>query len=188
MKAMISGFLFVFLIVSCTTTSNNKRDYTETISNYLQTDKKGNKHDLNFKVIEMNELKTISVSDSISFLTEEFKADQQVIINRIDLAKKMSEDLLEKEKNRKSPNSNQISKYENDILVMNQRIDSLNNLPADNLKGLDKRNPTDVLAIVVRCKYSINPPYASGGSTVEEVYDFVLSPDGKTCYTKTKVK
>lgn len=63
---------------------------------------------------------------------------------------------------------------------MSNTIDSLKNLTPDNLNGYDSKNPNDVLAVIVRCKYSIAP----GGTAVEETFDFYLSPDGSKCYGK----
>lgn len=88
----------------------------------------------------------------------------------------MSEDLLAQTKKQSD-----IDKYNADIAVMNTRIDSLKNLVPDNLQGYDSRNANDVLAVIVRCKYSLVPP---GGRTVEETFDFYLSPNGSKCYGK----
>jgi hypothetical protein len=165
-------------MVSCG--SNSNRKYEETIGNYLQTDKRGSKHDLKFKAIELNEQGTITVADSIAYLTDEFRKDKELIVKRVELAKKMTETLLAKEKRQ-----NEIDKYNTDIAVMDARIDSLRNLPPDNLNGYSRKNPNDVLALIIRCKYSLVPP---GGTAVEETFDFYLSPDGSKCYRKARAK
>ena len=157
-----------------------KSKIEKTIGDYLQTDKNGSKYDFKFKVIELNEHGTISVADSIDYLSEEFMKDKQLIINRIELAKKISEDLLAKTKRQSD-----IDKYNSDIATMNFRIDSLKNLTPNNLNGYDNKNPEDILALIIRCKYSVVP---SGGTTVEETFDFYLSPDGSICYGKTRAK
>lgn len=175
MKKLIYVLIAVFM-VSC----GSNTDYGKTIGDYLQTDKNGSKFDLKFKVIELNQQGKITVADSVAYLTDEFRKDKQLIIDRINLAKKMSEELLSREKKQ-----SEIDKYNADIATMNQRIDSLKNLTPDNLKGYDGKNPTDVLGIIVRCKYAIVPP---GGTTVEETFDFYLSPDGSKCYGKTRAK
>jgi len=113
-------------------------------------------------------------------LTDEFRKDKELIVKRVALAKKMTEELLSKTKRQ-----NDIDKYNSDIVVMDNRIDSLRNLPPDNLNGYDSKNPNDVLALIIRCKYSVVPP---GGTTVEETFDFYLSPDGSKCYGKTRAK
>ncbi len=171
--------LIALFMVSCG--SNGKQSkYGQTIGDYLQTDKRGGKYDLKFKVIELNEHGTITVSDSIAYLTDEFRKDKELIVKRVELAKRMTETLLVNEKKQ-----SEIDKYNADITVMDVRIDSLRNLPPDNLNGYDSKKPNDVLALIIRCKYSVVPP---GGTTVEETFDFHLSPDGSKCYGKTRAK
>lgn len=178
MKNIFYVLITVFM-VSCGSNSTSGK-YEKTIGDYLQTDKRGSKYDLKFKAIELKEQGTITVADSITYLTDEFRKDKQLFISRIELARQMTEDLSSKTKNKTS-----IDKYTSDISRMNQRIDSLKNLPPDNLNGYDSKNPADVLAVIVRCKYSVVPP---GGTTVEETFDFYLSPDGSKCYGKARAK
>lgn len=177
MKNVIYLLIAIFM-VSCGSNSS-KSNYEKTITDYLL---KGSdtKENLNFKIVELNEHGTVTVSDSISYLTDEFRKDQELIIKRIELAKKMSEDLLAKSKKQSD-----IDKYNADISTMNARIDSLKNLTPDNLNGYDSRNPSDILAVIVRCKYSIELP---GTKPIEETFDFYLSPDGTKCYAKTRAK
>jgi hypothetical protein len=166
--------LIAVLMVSCGGSNSSKSNYEKTITDYLL---KGSdtKENLNFKIVEMNEHGTVTVADSIAYLTDEFRKGKQPVISRIELAKKMSEDLLAQTKKQSD-----IDKYNADITVMNTRIDSLKNLVPDNLQGYDKRNTNDVLAIIVRCKYSVQ----LSGTPKEETFDFYLSPDGSKCYGK----
>ena len=165
-------------MVSCGSGTSGK--YEKTIGDYLQTDKRGSKYDLKFKVIELTEQGKITVADSIAYLTDEFRKDKEFFVNRVELAKKMTGVLLSREKRQ-----SEIDKYNADIAVMDNRIDSLRNLPPDNLNGYDKRNADDILAVIMRCKYSIVPP---GGITAEETFDFYLSPDGSKCYGKKRAE
>lgn len=170
MKNVVYLLIAVFL-VSCGGSGTNKT-YEKTIREYLI---QGKSDDLNFKVVELTEQGKVTVADSIAYLTDEFRKDKQLIISRIELAKKMSEDLLARTKKQSD-----IDKYNADIVVMNNRIDSLKNLAPDNLQGYDSRNANDVLATIVRCKYSVELL----GNPIEETFDFYLSPDGSKCYGK----
>lgn len=170
---------FVILLASCGSTS--KSDCEKTIADYVQTDKRGTKYDLQFKVVELSELRNITVADSIAYLTGEFRKDKQLIINRIELARKMTEKLQSMEKGK-----HEQEKYVADIAEMNASIDSLKNLAPDNLQGYDSRSETDILGKVVRCKYSVLVP--GTGVRAEDTFDFTLSPDGKRCYGKTRAK
>lgn len=176
MKNVAYLFIAVFMI-SCGSNSS-KNNYEETITNYLL---KGSdtKENLNFKIVELNEQGKVTVADSIAYLTDEFRKDKQLIINRIELAREMSEDLKAKTKLK-----SEFDKYNDDITIMNNRIDSLKNLTPDNLQGYDSRNADDALAIIIRCKYSVQIAETSA----EETFDFYLSPDGTKCYHKTRAK
>ena len=178
MKHLVLVFIAI-LMVPCGSNSTTGK-YEKTITDYLL---KGSdtKENLNFKILELNEHGTVTAADSINYLTDEFRKDKQLIIDRVALAKKMSEDLRSKTKNQSS-----IDKYTADIAVMDNRIDSLKNLSPDNLRGYDKMNKDDILAVIVRCHYSLQLPGAS--SPVEETFDFYMSPDGTKCYGKTRAK
>lgn len=177
MKNVFYLLIAVFM-VSCGSNSS-KSNYEETITGYLL---KGSdtKENLNFKIIELNEHGTVTVADSIAYLTDEFRKDTELVIKRVELAKKMSENLLAKAKKQSD-----IDKYNTDIAEISNTIDSLKNLAPDNLNGYDSRNANDVLAVIVRCKYSLVPP---GRTAVEETFDFYLSPDGRKCYGKKRAK
>lgn len=167
--------VIAMLMVACG--SNSSSNYEKTISESLL--KGSSASDVNLKFIEVKEVGKVTVADSIAYLTDEFRKDKQLIIDRIELAKKMSEDLLSKTKKQ-----NEIDKYNTDIAVMNARVDSLKNLTPDNLHGYDSRNVNDVLSVIVRCKYSVN----LGGKSVEETFDFYLSPDGNKYYGKKRAE
>lgn len=174
MKHLMYLFIAVFM-VSCGSGNSNK--YEKTIEHYVT---KGKSNELRFKVVEIAEQVTVTVADSIAYLTDEFKKDQQLIINRIELALKTTKELQAKQTTKHNH-----EKYITDIAVMNARIDSLKNLTPDNLNGYDSKNPSDILAVIVRCKYSIELP---GTKPVEETFDFYMSPDGTKCYGKKRAK
>jgi len=178
MKKLLYVFIAIAL-VSCGS-GGTKTDYKKTIADYVQTDKKGTKYDLKFKVLELEEQGVITIGDSIAYLTDEFRKDKEFIIKRVELAKEMTQELLSKSKR-----ENDIDKYNAHIVVMDNRIDSLKNLTPDNLNGYDKRNAGDVLAKIVRCKYSITMPH---GISAEETFDFYLSADGSKCYGKKRAR
>lgn len=167
--------VIAMLMVACG--SNSSSNYEKTIGEALL--KGSSASDVNFKIIELKEQGTVTVADSIAYLTDEFRKDKQLIIDRVELAKKMTEDLQAK-----STTKHNHEKYITDIAVMNNQIDSLKNLTPDNLQGYDSRNANDVLSVIVRCKYSVT----LGGKTAEETFDFYLSPDGNKYYGKKRAE
>lgn len=174
MKKLIYAAI-AMLMVACG--SNSSSNYEKTISESLL--KGGSASDVNLKIIELKEQGTVTVADSITFLTDEFRKDKQLIIDRIGLALEMTKKLKSEEKSEQKQ-----KKYITDIAVMSNRVDSLKNLTPDNLQGYDNRNTNDVLAVIVRCKYSVAP----GGTAVQETFDFYLSPDGTKFYGKKRAE
>jgi hypothetical protein len=168
--------LVTLLMVSCSSNSSSDK-YGQTVTDYLLKGKSAT--DFNFKIEELAEHGTIIVADSIAYFTEEYRKDNDLFVKRLELAKKMSEELLSKAKKQTD-----IDEYTANITQMNNRIDSLKNASPDNLNGYDKRSANEVLAVIVRCKYSVE----SKGRSVAETFDFYLSPDGSKCYGKTRAK
>lgn len=165
--------MIAVLFVACSG-SNMNRKYEKTIRDYVLKDQSG----IDFKILEMSEQGTVTVTDSIAYLTNDFRKDKEVVIKRIELAKKLTEDLQTATKLK-----SEYDKYAEDIERMNARIDSLRTLPPDNLQGYGSRNTNDVLAVIIRCKYLLN----ISGTTVEETFDFYLSPNGNQCYQKNGI-
>lgn len=163
-------FLFAVLFVACNGSDMNSK-YEKAIRDYVLN----GQSKVGFKVLEMSEQGTVTVADSIAYLTDEFRKDKELFVKRIELAKKLTEDLQTATKLK-----SEYDKYTEDIERMNIRIDSLRTLPPDNLQGYGSQNPADVLAVIIRCKYSLD----ISGTTVEETFDFYLSPDGNKCYRK----
>ena len=171
-------FLTAVIIVSCGSNTSDKA-YETTITDYLLKDSY-TKDNLNFKIIEIEEVGQITIADSIDYLTDEFRKDKQFTIDRVTLAKGTTEKLLSK-----TVTTHNHEKYIADIAIMNRRIDSLQNLKPDNLQDYESRNAGDVLAKIVRCKYTITIP---GAASVEETFDFFLSPDGNKCYGQKRAE
>ena len=167
-------FLIAVLFVACSGSNMNSK-YEKTIRDYVLKGQSG----IDFKVLEMSEQGTVTVADSVAYLTSEFRKDKEVVVKRIELAKAMSKELQAKTKLK-----SEYDRYTADIQRMDARIDSLKSLSPDNLQGYDSRNTNDVLAVIIRCKYLLN----ISGTTVEETFDFYLSPDGSRCFKKTKAK
>lgn len=72
MKQLFITFIFTFfLFVSCST--GNK--YEKLIADYVQTDKYGVWTDLSFKLVELEELSPLTVSDSIAILKKQFESE-----------------------------------------------------------------------------------------------------------------
>ncbi|GHT89006.1 hypothetical protein FACS189474_5200 [Bacteroidia bacterium] len=164
--------------------SGNK--YEKTIADYIQTDKHGTKFDMNFKVIEIAEIQRITVADSMATITEAFNAERNKKIESLEESVKRQETSLEKEKNSRFSSKTMIVLYTTGIERGKHAIDSLKTIHPTEIEQYENRKPDDLLAVIVRCKYSIVPPMMN--TTAEETFDFTLSPDGTKCYGKQRAK
>ena len=127
------------------------------------------------KIIELKQQGQVTVADSIAYLTKDYKQGNELIVKRIELAKEMTKELQSKTKLK-----HEYDQYQDDIRNMDNRVDSLRNLSPDNIQVYDKRNSDEILALIMRTKYSLKV----GVKPIEESFDFYLSPDGKKCFRK----
>lgn len=86
-------FLIAVLFVACSGSNMNSK-YEKTIRDYVLKGQSG----IDFKVLEMSEQGTVTVADSIAYLTNDFRKDKEVVIKRIELAKAMTKELQTKTK------------------------------------------------------------------------------------------
>lgn len=85
-------YLFIaVLMVSCgsnSSTSNYEKIITDNLLKGSDT-----KENLNFKIVEISETGNVTVADSIAYLTDEFRKDKQLIIDRVALALEKTKEL-----------------------------------------------------------------------------------------------
>lgn len=172
--------LFLLFFLACNTNSK----YEKAIAEYVQTDSKGTKYDMKFKVLEILETKYITVQDSVSSLKDAFEADKAKKISGLEESLKSNEASLEKEKN--SRVRVLVGFYEKQIETYKHLIDSLKLTTPAAIQKYENRKPDERLAITVRCRYSAVPPIIN--TRVEETADFLLTPDGQKCYGQRRIK
>jgi hypothetical protein len=176
MKKALLMLVLVLTFVSC-----GGGKYDRAIADYEQTIE-NTKVDLKFKIIDSKELKSISVGDSINFCEKEGAL------------------MLE---NAKLDYDRELSKFEKDsifnVSTYPDHAEQLNETGRALLKTIkDKydhalgfenywknlykdREPTEVLRVVVECKYSIQNPLLNNAEQ-EITNTYVMSPDGTICY------
>lgn len=175
MKNTMICTVLVLFFVACGAPDSS---YEKTIADFVQT-RDGTTHDLNFKVVELRELRTITVADSIRILSEEFEVNRSKDIE-------YAESILSALRLLSSVDtgSSTAAKIHRQQTV----IDSIRHAPFNAPENYIRGNSGDPLAVVVRCTYTIDIPGRTGSVTARETFDFYLSPDGKTCYEKIKSK
>jgi len=174
--------LFLTVFFACSQGSK----YEKTIADYVQTDSHGTKYDMKFKALEISETARMTVADSITFIQKAFDGDKTKKIADFEGYLRQNEESLEKEKNNKIKLKTLIDMFEKNIEKDKQVIDSLKTATPEDIKKYENRKPDELLAIIVRCKYSIVPPVIN--TRAEETFDFTLSPDGQKCYGQKRIK
>lgn len=174
--------LLLVLLTSCSGPSA----YEQAIADFVQTDKKGTKYDLKFKVLEIKELKKITVGDSITILTDDWEKEKTKKLTSLTESLERSKASLEKEKTKRFSTQTMIDMYNKSIDRYQHTIDSISSFTPEKITQYGSRNKEEVLAILVECKYNAVPPMTN--TTIEETREFVLSPDGKKCYRQSAPK
>lgn len=181
MKRILVLPLFA-LLLSCGGTTSK---YEKLIADVVQTDG-GGKIDLNFKAEKLEEISQISVADSLNIITDDFNADRDKKREQFQQSLTRNEESLDKEKNSRHPGQTMMNFYQSNIDRYSRLIDSLQQTIPTAIFQYENRSGSDILAVVVRCTYSIDEPLTQKRET--ETFDFVLSPDGTKYYSKKRVK
>lgn len=181
MKRILILPLFA-LLLSC---GGMTSKYEKLIADVVQTDK-GVKIDMNFKADNIEEIGRISVADSIKIITDDFNADKTKKMEQYRQSLTRNEESLDKEKNSRHPGKTMMNFYQSNIDRYSHLIDSLEQTTPAGIVRYESRDSGEILAVVVRCTYTIDEPLTEKRAT--ETFDFVLSPDGTQFYSKKRVK
>jgi LPS O-antigen subunit length determinant protein (WzzB/FepE family) len=182
MKRIVLLPLFAILF-SCGGTSNK---FENTISDYVQTNNRGTKLDMNFKAEKLDEVRHVTVADSIKIITENFNAEKDKQMASLEKSVSLFAENIEKAKAASRPSHTMINSYQSSIDKTKERIDALKASVPEELAKYENRDASEILTIVVRCTYSIDEPITNKRAT--ETFDFFLSPDGTKCYSQKRVK
>jgi len=171
------------LLFSC---GGSTGKYEKLIADVVQTDSKGTKYHLDFKADKLEETAQISVADSIQIITDAFNADKDKKMERLQQSLTRNQENLDKEQNSRHPGKTMMTFYQNNVDRYQQQIDSLKATTPAEIAHYQNRDAKEILAVVVRCTYTIDEPITTKRAT--ETFDFVLSPDATKCYSKKRVK
>ena len=181
MKRVLLLSLFA-LLFSCGGTTS---EYEKLIADIVQTDG-GVKIDLNFKAEKLEEIKQVSVADSIKIITDSFNAEREKQIASLEKTLSVFTENIEKAKAARRPSQVMIGSYQSSIDKTNERIDALRESAPTKIAKYENRNGNEILAVVVRCTYTIDEPLTKKRAT--ETFDFYLSPDGTKFYSKKRAR
>lgn len=181
MKRILLLPLFA-LLFSCGGTTSK---YEKLIADIVQTDR-GVKIDLNFKAEKLEEIRQVSVGDSIKIITDSFNAEKDKQMASLEKTLSVFTESMEKAKAANRPSQVMIDSYQGSIDKTKEQIDALRERVPDELAQYENRDANEILAVVVRCTYTIDEPLTKKRAT--ETFDFFLSPDATKFYSKKRVK
>lgn len=159
--------------------------YENVIADFVQTDSRGTKLDMNFNAEKLEEIRRINVADSIKIITDSFNAERDKQMASLEKSISIFTESIEKAKASHRPSQVMIDSYQSSIDKTYERINALKASVPKELTKYEDRDANDILAIVVRCTYSIDEPITNKRAT--ETFDFFLSPDGTKCYSQKRV-
>lgn len=169
------------LLFSCGGTTSK---YENVIADFVQTDSRGTILDMNFNVEKLEEIRRINVADSIKIITDSFNAERDKQMASLEKSINIFTEGIEKTKAAHRPSQLMIDSYQSSIDKTLARIDVLKASVPEEISKYENRDENEILAIVVRCTYSIDEPITN--KRVTETFDFFLSPDGTKCYTQKR--
>lgn len=174
--ALMATSMVCCLFISC---DGKTSTIKKTISDYLQTSD-GVKLDLNIKILDLKQQGTITVGDSIAWITKEFGEDSELEIAAYE------EGLAGLEATRATvlEDSALLAFVDEKITEVKESLTSAKNLKDSYLDKYKDRDANEVLVLIERCKYSGK----MFGMTAEATADFYISPDGTQCYGRKNVE
>lgn len=181
MKRILLLPLFA-LLFSCGGTTSK---YEKLIADVVQTDR-GIKIDLNFKADKLEEIRQISVSDSIKIITDDFNTERDKRIASLEKTISIYTESIEKQETSRHPSQVMINSYQSGIDKTNEQINALKESVPEEFTQYENRDTSEILAVIVRCTYTIDEPLTNKRAT--ETFDFYLSPDGTKFYSKERVR
>lgn len=172
--------LLIFLFCASCFFSCTSSSYEKAIADWVQTDKDGTWTDLKFKLVEVQSIEDITVSDSLSILKKRFESIKK---RDLDILKHSLEGAKSRMSFAKYAGVNQES-YQKDIDVTQSKIDSLENKTFHSV--YDGKDDNEVIAKILKCRYAITPPVLNARQEMNG--SFILSPDMKRCFGQLSEK
>lgn len=181
MKKLYFLILLLLVWLSCSSPSN----YEKAIIDYLETDKKGVKTDLQIKFLFID-VSDITVADSISILQDQFEIKKA---KKIESAQKNIahwQESIEKQKGKKNQLVAKavISNFSEKLAQVEKDLKEVQAWTPDYLNRYDSRNSSEILAKKADCKFSFFNPKLQARQELTAL--FILSADGEKCNNMIK--
>ncbi|GEM_PF-241581 len=148
--------VFLLLIVLLTISCTSKSKYEKLIGEHVQTDKHGTWTDVQFKIVTIEELPAIKVSDSIEILRKNFDAQKAELLKKYESDLNRWNENLQREKNARFKLPSIITSYTRYAEEAQLLLDSLKNTEFKNI--YEGMSSDKVLLLPVKCRYSYTLP------------------------------
>lgn len=181
MKKLYFFIFFPLVWFSCSSPSN----YEQAIIDYLETDKKGVKTDLQIEFLSIK-VSDITVGDSISILQKQFEAEKTKKIKSIQSSISHLQNKIEEQRGKKNQVVAKalVSRWEKDLEKHQADLMIAKNWHADYLNRYNSRNSAEILAKKADCRFSFLNPQLQTRQELSAL--FILSTDGKKCNNMIK--
>lgn len=181
MKKLFISILLPLFGFACSSPSN----YEKTIIDYLETDKKGTKTNLQINILSLN-ISDIIVSDSISILQTQFETEKATKVESIQNSISRLQNKIEEQKEKKNQVVAKplISKWNKDLENLQTELSTAENWIPEYLYKYNSRKESEILAKKADCKFSFFNPQLQTKQEIKAL--FILSADGTQCNNMIK--
>lgn len=181
MRKLYFLILFPLVWLSCSSSSN----YEKAIIDYLETDKKGVRTDLQIEILSID-VSDITVADSVSILQKQFEVEKAKKVKSIQGSISRLQDKIQEQKGKKNQVTAKalISRWEKDLERLQSDLSTAQNSQADHLNRYTSHNTSEILAKKADCKFSFFNPQLQTRQELSAL--FILSADGSQCNNMIK--
>ncbi|TFD91933.1 hypothetical protein E2605_19030 [Dysgonomonas capnocytophagoides] len=181
MRKLFCLILFPLVWLSCSSSSN----YEKVIIDYLETNKKGVKTDLQIEFLSID-VSDITIADSISILQKQFETEKAKKIESIQGSISRLQNKIQEQKGKKNQVVAKalISRWEKDLEKYQSELSIAQDWLADYLNRYNSRNTSEILAKKADCKFSFFNPQLQTRQELSAL--FILSADGSRCNNMVK--
>ena len=173
--------LFILLIAFLVSCSNPTSSYEQTVLDYLKAEQNAEIYPKVY-ISRIYPLPDITVADSIIILEEKYRSEKS---KKIKIALE-NISRLENDINKKNRSLNylitqvSISRLQEQLVEERDKLISAEQWRPDYLNRYDAKSPSEILAKRIKIQFSFQNPKLDFRQ--ELTADFILSPDGDTCY------
>jgi len=176
---MKKTYYFIIVLISTFILSSCSDKYEDSIKTFIQSNNT-TQLDLALKIKDTKELRTITVADSVGYLTKRNDLGKETLIVELEETINKYQEIVVKGVDGKKLSKTLSEAYLAEIEKSKIQIDSIKAIPSTPIAEYEGRKASDVLVVIVEAVYEIENPNKEILTS-----NFILSPDGKTCYGVT---